>query len=140
PETLLGLLEAGPEAIEQARAALQVVPAADRLPLDAVHLLAPIPRPGKILCVGLNYKDHAAESNAALPEYPTIFAKYANTVIGPRDPIVLPRVTNQVDYEGELGVVIGCRVRELRASEALGCVAGYLVFNDVSARDYQSRT
>ncbi len=140
PETLLELLAAGTEALDRARAALGAAGAEDHLALDSVHLLAPIPRPGKILCVGLNYRDHAAESHAATPEYPTIFAKYANTVVGPRDPIVLPRVTAQVDYEGELGVVIGRRARYLREPEALAYVAGYLTCNDVSARDYQSRT
>src|SRR5258708_4008324 len=69
----------------------------------SVRLAAPIPRPGKIICIGLNYRDHAAESNAPLPEFPVVFAKYTNTVIGPGDAIVLPRVTEQVDYEGELG-------------------------------------
>lgn len=140
PETLLQLLAAGAEALDRARAAAGAASTADHLALHSVQLLAPIPRPGKILCVGLNYRDHAAESQAAIPEYPTIFAKYANTVVGPRAPIVLPRVTSQVDYEGELGVVIGRRARYLRESEALSCVAGYLVCNDVSARDYQHRT
>ena len=140
PETLLDLLAAGADGLAQARAVGQDVRAEDHLAPDAVHLLAPIPRPGKILCVGLNYREHAAESNIVPPDYPTIFAKYNNTVIGPRDPIVLPSVTEQVDYEGELGVVIGRRVRGLSEAEALSCVAGYLVFNDVSARDYQGRT
>lgn len=140
PETLLQLLAAGTEALDRARDALAAAGTANRLALDSLHLLAPIPRPGKILCVGLNYRDHAAESHAAIPDYPTVFAKYANTVVGPRDPIVLPRVSGQVDYEGELGVVIGRRARYLPESEALSCVAGYLICNDVSARDYQHRT
>lgn len=140
PETLLDLLAAGGEALDRASAVLGTASAADHQALDSIRLLAPIPRPGKILCVGLNYRDHAAESHAVTAEYPTIFAKYANTVVGPYDPIVLPRVTAQVDYEGELGVVIGRKARYLRESEALACVAGYLICNDVSARDYQSRT
>ena len=140
PATLLDLLEAGAGGLDRAREALAASRTEDQIALDDVHLLAPIPRPGKILCVGLNYRDHAAESNVAPPEYPTIFAKYHNTVIGPRDPIVLPAVTRQVDYEGELGVVIGRRARYVREADALSFVAGYLVFNDVSARDYQGRT
>jgi acylpyruvate hydrolase len=110
--------------------------------LDArgVTLQAPIPRPGKIICVGLNYRDHAAESNLALPEVPVIFSKYANAVIGPNQPIILPRVTDQVDYEAELAFVIGRRARHVLESEALSFVAGYVPLNDVSARDYQMRT
>src|SRR5215208_570484 len=101
---------------------------------------APIPRPGKVICIGLNYRDHAAESNAELPAYPTVFAKYASCIIGPGAAIVIPRVTSQVDYEGELAVVIGRRARDVAEADALDYVAGYAPFNDVSARDYQMRT
>src|SRR5689334_3991209 len=83
PATLLETLDGGSAALTRAQAALKAERPSERLALDAVRLLAPIPRPGKILCVGLNYRDHAAESNAAPPDYPTIFAKYHNTVIGP---------------------------------------------------------
>lgn len=107
---------------------------------SAVTLQAPLPRPGKILCIGLNYRDHAAESNQPIPEYPTVFAKYNNTVIGPGAAIVLPRLTEKVDYEAEFAFVIGRRARNVQAADALSYVAGYLPFNDVSARDYQMRT
>src|SRR5438270_1195166 len=110
------------------------------LPLASVTLKAPIPRPGKIMCIGLNYKDHAAESNTPVPDYPTLFAKFPNCVIGPGEAIVLPKISTQVDYEGELGVVIGTRARHIGAADALSCVGGYLPFNDVSARDFQHRT
>jgi acylpyruvate hydrolase len=107
---------------------------------SAVTLKAPVPRPGKILCIGLNYRDHAAESGQQVPDFPTVFTKYANTIIGPGEAIVLPRVSNQVDYEVELGVVIGRRAKHVREVDALDYVAGYLPFHDVSARDYQHRT
>jgi acylpyruvate hydrolase len=137
---MLAFLAGGEQSRALAARALAGPPPEALLDRGAVRLAAPIPRPGKIICIGLNYRDHAAESNAPLPEYPVVFAKYANTVIGPGDAIVLPRVTEQVDYEGELGVVIGATVRDVPEAEALACVAGYVPVNDVSARDYQMRT
>jgi 2-keto-4-pentenoate hydratase/2-oxohepta-3-ene-1,7-dioic acid hydratase in catechol pathway len=97
----------------------------------------PIDRPEKIVCVGLNYRDHAEEQGTELPEAPLLFAKWPNTLIGPGVPIVIPPITKQVDYEAELGVVIGRRVRGTSAENALDAVAGYLCLNDVSARDLQ---
>jgi 2-keto-4-pentenoate hydratase/2-oxohepta-3-ene-1,7-dioic acid hydratase in catechol pathway len=97
----------------------------------------PIDRPQKIICVGLNYVDHAAEGSQKVPERPLLFAKWPNTLIGPREPIVLPSITTKVDYEGELGVVVGRQARGLGADDALDVVAGYLCANDVSARDLQ---
>ena len=97
----------------------------------------PIDRPEKIVCVGLNYRDHAEEQGTELPEAPLLFAKWPNTLIGPGEPIVIPPITKQVDYEAELGVVIGRRVRGTSAGNALDAVAGYLCLNDVSARDLQ---
>jgi acylpyruvate hydrolase len=140
PGDMIAFLAGGEDSRARAERALAGTPAHAVLDRDSARLMAPIPRPGKIICIGLNYRDHAAESNAPLPEFPVVFAKYANTVIGPGDSIVLPNVTEQVDYEGELGVVIGKRVRDVSEAEAMGCVAGYLPVNDVSARDYQMRT
>jgi 2-keto-4-pentenoate hydratase/2-oxohepta-3-ene-1,7-dioic acid hydratase in catechol pathway len=97
----------------------------------------PIERPGKIVCVGMNYRDHAAESGLEVPSRPVLFAKWPNGLIGPGEPIVLPAGCDQVDYEAELGVVIGARARRLDAAEALEAVAGYVCVNDVSARDLQ---
>jgi 2-keto-4-pentenoate hydratase/2-oxohepta-3-ene-1,7-dioic acid hydratase in catechol pathway len=97
----------------------------------------PIERPQKIVCVGLNYRDHAEEQGTELPEAPLLFAKWPNTLIGPGDPIVISPVTSRVDYEAELGVVIGERVRGASAENALEAVRGYLCLNDVSARDLQ---
>ena len=97
----------------------------------------PIERPGKIVCVGLNYRDHAEEQGVDLPERPLLFAKWPNTLIGPGEPIVLPPIAREVDYEAELGVVIGERARAVPRERALDVVAGYVCFNDVSARDLQ---
>ena len=97
----------------------------------------PIDRPSKIVCVGLNYRDHAEEQGADLPTAPLLFAKWPNALIGPGEPIVIPRASKQVDYEAELGVVIGERVRSVSEENALETVRGYLCLNDVSARDLQ---
>ena len=107
------------------------------VPRASLRLRAPVPRPGKIFGVGLNYRDHAEETGQPVPEVPILFAKFANSVIGPGEPIVVPRATEQPDYEAELGVVIGRTAFEVPVDEALGHVAGYLCCNDVSARDLQ---
>lgn len=99
--------------------------------------MLPIERPQKIICVGLNYRDHAEEQGVPLPDRPLLFAKWPNALIGPGEPIVIPSITEQVDYEAELGVVIGRRVRGVSVENALEAVAGYLCVNDVSARDLQ---
>jgi len=97
----------------------------------------PIERPGKIVCVGLNYRGHADEQGAKIPERPRLFAKWSTSLIGPGEPIVLPPITQCVDHEAELGVVIGTRVKNVAAEHALEAVRGYLCANDVSARDLQ---
>ena len=109
-------------------------------PLASLRLRAPVPRPGKIFGVGLNYRDHAKETGQPVPEVPILFAKFANSVIGPGEPIVVPAATRRPDYEAELGVVIGSTAREVSVNEALDHVAGYLCCNDVSARDLQMST
>jgi len=97
----------------------------------------PIERPGKIVCVGLNYRDHAEEQGVELPEEPLLFAKWATALIGPGDPIVIPPLVTKCDYEAELGVVIGARVKGVSKENALEAVRGYVCANDVSARDLQ---
>jgi 2,4-didehydro-3-deoxy-L-rhamnonate hydrolase len=97
----------------------------------------PIDRPSKIVCVGLNYRDHAEEQGTELPGAPLLFAKWPNALIGPGEPIVIPRASERVDYEAELGVVIGSRIRGVSEENALEAVRGYLCLNDVSARDLQ---
>jgi 2-keto-4-pentenoate hydratase/2-oxohepta-3-ene-1,7-dioic acid hydratase in catechol pathway len=97
----------------------------------------PIERPQKIVCVGLNYRDHAEEQGVALPDRPLLFAKWPNTLIGPGESIRLPSISHEVDYEAELGVVIGERIRQASPDTALEAVGGYLCANDVSGRDVQ---
>jgi 2-keto-4-pentenoate hydratase/2-oxohepta-3-ene-1,7-dioic acid hydratase in catechol pathway len=97
----------------------------------------PFARPGKIVCVGLNYRDHAEESGMEIPARPLLFAKWPNSLIGPGRPIVPPEQSHEVDYEAELGVVIGKRARRVAVADALGHVAGYVCANEVSARDVQ---
>lgn len=140
PTEIVAFLSSGADAQALAEKAIASAPAAAVLAHAAVKLEAPLPRPGKILCIGLNYRDHAAESNQPIPEFPTVFAKYNNTVIGPGAAIVLPQVTEKVDYEAEFAFVIGRTARNVQAADALDYVAGYVPFNDVSARDYQMRT
>jgi len=101
------------------------------------YWLAPVPRPGKVICIGLNYRDHAAESNMPIPERPVVFSKFATAVIAPGEAVVLPPTSEQVDYEAELAVVIGRRAKNVSAKRALEYVLGYTAFNDVSARDFQ---
>jgi 2-keto-4-pentenoate hydratase/2-oxohepta-3-ene-1,7-dioic acid hydratase in catechol pathway len=108
--------------------------------LSDVTLLAPIPRPPKLICVGLNYRDHAAETNLEIPKVPTIFNKFPNVVIGPGDSIVLPKVSEKPDYEAEFAFVIGRGGRYIPATQAMQHVFGYTIVNDVSARDYQMAT
>lgn len=110
------------------------------LPLDEVTLRPPVPAPGKLIFFGLNYADHAAESGVALPDVPTFFAKWNNSLIAHGETIVVPADTEQPDYEAELGVVIGRRARNVARPDALSYVAGYTCVNDVSARDLQNRT
>ena len=103
----------------------------------AGQLLAPIPAPGKVICIGLNYRDHAAESGMAPPPEPVVFSKFSQSVIGPDEPVRLPAVCREVDYEAELVVVIGKRGKHIPRGEALRHVAGYTNGNDVSSRDWQ---
>jgi len=140
PADMLAFLEMGSDALDLARQTVAAASPEEGLDAAAVSWLAPVPRPGKIIAIGQNYAAHAAEGNAPPPQYPIVFAKYANTVIGHKAPIVLPRISSQVDYEGELGVVIGRRAKAVSEEAALSYVAGYLCFHDVSARDYQMLT
>ncbi len=112
----------------------------ERVSLSSVKLLAPIPIPRKLICVGLNYLDHAKETNSEVPKVATIFNKFATTVIGPEHDVVLPKVSNQVDYEAELAFVIGKGGRHIAPDEWQQHVFGYTIINDISARDYQKAT
>jgi len=110
----------------------------EALPLDEVRFLAPV-SPGKVVCVGLNYRTHALELGMPLPEEPVLFLKPPSAVIGPGDPIVLPAASHRVDYEGELVAVIGRRLRHAGPEEALAGILGYTCGNDVTARDLQQK-
>jgi acylpyruvate hydrolase len=99
-----------------------------------------VPRPEKVFCVGLNYRTHILEMGRELPEYPTLFAKFARSLVGAYDPVELPAGSEQVDWEAELGVVIGAEVRHATPEQAAAAIAGYTVVNDVTARDFQFRT
>lgn len=120
-----------------AHAAAAAGPVHDVAGLDYAPL---VPSPEKIVCVGLNYRDHVREMGNELPEHPTLFAKFAPALIGAHDDIVLPRASEAVDWEAELTVVIGAPVRHADAAAARAAIAGYTVLNDVSVRDYQYRT
>ena len=125
------LLQAGAKAIAA------TADGARRVPLADVRLLAPIPHPPKFLAIGLNYADHIAEAGMQAPEFPVFFNKQTTCVTGPGDPIHVPRVSALVDYEGELGIVIGRRCRHVPASRAHEVIAGYTIVNDVTVRDWQ---
>ncbi|MCX6031534.1 MAG: fumarylacetoacetate hydrolase family protein [Chloroflexi bacterium] len=140
PADMLGFLAAGKPAHALAQQALATASPNRSLALADVTLKAPIPQPGKIICIGQNYLAHAQEGGASAPPFPIIFAKYNNSVIAHGEPIVIPAAVEKPDYEGELAVVIGRRGRNIPEAEALDYVAGYMPLNDVSARDWQGRT
>jgi 2-keto-4-pentenoate hydratase/2-oxohepta-3-ene-1,7-dioic acid hydratase in catechol pathway len=110
------------------------------VPIEGVDLLPPIPRPGKIVCMGLNYRSHAEEAGIELPETPTFFAKFANSLAPPRATVELPAWSDKFDYEAEVAFVIGGRCKDVPEERAMDFVAGYMLLNDLSARDYQFKT
>ena len=150
---MIGLLTAGRGGLAAARKALAAVarelkgakaipPALRNVVFEArrVRLSAPVPKPPKFICVGLNYRDHALEGGHEVPKVPTLFNKFSTSVVGPADKIVLPKIVKQPDYEGEFAFIIGKKGRNIPKSKALDYVAGYTIVNDVSARDFQKRT
>jgi len=138
PSDMAAFLAAGADAITAARKA--EASATTRIGLARVRLEAPIPRPPKFLAIGLNYADHVKESGAQVPAVPIFFNKQSTCVTGPYQPIHLPRVSSLLDYEGELAFVIGRRCRHVPRERAHEVIAGYLIANDVSVRDWQLRT
>src|SRR5438876_8967123 len=138
PPSLRQILQLGPgglHAISEAIRREKVV----EFSANQVRLLPPIPDPRKIICIGLNYRDHAAESGAPIPKEPVLFSKYATALIGHGDAIVIPPVSQEVDYEAELVIVVGREGRNISADSAMSHVAGYTIGHDVSARDWQLR-
>jgi acylpyruvate hydrolase len=138
----LVLLEAADvgEALALVDAGAPLVERGGTLALAEAELSPPVPTPSKILCLGLNYRAHILEMGRELPSDPTLFAKFARALVGPTDPILLPPESTEVDWEGELGIVIGRRVRRARGDEAAAAIGGFTVVNDVSMRDWQWRT
>ena len=134
PGDLASLLALGGDALA---AAGRTLLAGREIDLESVELLPPLPAPGKIICIGLNYADHSAESGFEVPGYPTVFGRFASSLIGHGAPIIRPRVSEQLDYEGEFVAVIGLTGRDIPKARALDHVAGYSLFNDASIRDYQ---
>ena len=112
----------------------------EAVPTREVHLLPVVPRPSKVLCVGLNYSDHITETGRDTPTYPVLFPKFATSLIGATDDIVLPPETSQMDWEGELAVIMGKAGRRIQIDDALDHVGGYTVANDITMRDYQYKT
>ncbi|MGL4419700.1 MAG: fumarylacetoacetate hydrolase family protein [Gemmataceae bacterium] len=139
PTQVVDLLAASP-AVRQAAMAAAQAPHAVKHAANAVKLLPPVPKPGKILCVGLNYRDHAIEGGKAIPTEPVLFGKFANCLVGHGDTIVLPKVAQKVDYEAELVIVIGKTGKHIPNDDrAFEYVGGYTCGHDVSARDWQFR-
>ena len=139
PTEMVALLEGGPELLKQAAEAVEAFDGRGYAS-DEIELLAPILNPPKMFGIGENYAAHAVETGSTPPENVIVFAKYSTTIIGPEAPIVLPKISRKVDYEAELGVVIGAPGRNIPPERAFDHVVGYLPFHDVSARDYQMRT
>ncbi|MGE0830150.1 MAG: fumarylacetoacetate hydrolase family protein [Hyphomonadaceae bacterium] len=125
---------------DAARQAAQRAGAEARMPLSDLQFLPPTANPGKIICLGVNYVDHAAEGGMAKPDFPVIFYRAATTFVAHGQPIVRPRVSDKLDYEGELAAIIGEKARHVPRARAHEIVAGYSIFNDGSIRDYQRRT
>lgn len=137
PREMIAFLTAGAPAMDRARKASEA--ATSRIPLSQVKLEAPVQHPPEFLAIGLNYADHIEETKSKKPDFPLFFNKQATCVNAPYDPIHLPRVSTALDYEGELGFVIGKRCRHVSRDRAAEVIAGYLIVNDVSVRDWQRR-
>jgi 2-keto-4-pentenoate hydratase/2-oxohepta-3-ene-1,7-dioic acid hydratase in catechol pathway len=139
PSTVRGLIAGGASGIARALAALGSAPDSATIDAASARILAPVPDARKIVCLGLNYRDHAIETGAKIPEEPILFSKYPSALIGPDEAIELPKVSNEVDFEAELVVVVGLSGRDIPEDRAMEHVAGYAVGHDVSARDWQLR-
>ncbi|SFO91252.1 2-keto-4-pentenoate hydratase/2-oxohepta-3-ene-1,7-dioic acid hydratase (catechol pathway) [Variovorax sp. PDC80] len=140
PGDMVALCSRGAAGFVAAAKEAAAAPATARIPLDAARLLPVVPRPGKIICLGLNYADHAAEGGNQRPDYPSFFLRGASSLVAHGAAIQRPRVSSHLDFEAELAVVIGRTSRHLSEADALEAVAGYTCFNDATLRDYQRRT
>lgn len=140
PGDMVALCTRGPAGFAAAAKEAASAPASARIPLGSARLLPVVPRPGKIICLGLNYADHAAEGGNQRPDYPSFFLRGASSLVAHGAAIQRPRVSSQLDFEAELAVVIGRTSRHLSEADALEAVAGYACFNDATLRDYQRKT
>jgi 2-keto-4-pentenoate hydratase/2-oxohepta-3-ene-1,7-dioic acid hydratase in catechol pathway len=140
PDDLAGFLAAGAEARSRLEAALATAPQGTGIPASSAQYLPVLPTPGKIVCLGLNYTDHAAEGGFAKPDYPAMFLRTPSSLVAHGVDMIRPAQSEQFDYEVELAVIIGKRTRWATTEDALFSVAGYSVFNDGSVRDYQFKT
>jgi 2-keto-4-pentenoate hydratase/2-oxohepta-3-ene-1,7-dioic acid hydratase in catechol pathway len=139
-DNVLSVIAGGADAFDRVLRWIDNPPGGELVDLARTPLVAPIPRPPKVICIGLNYRDHAEESKMAIPEVPTVFAKFPTAVIGPGHPIVLPKASTRPDYEAEFAVVIGRGGRHIPEAKWRDHVFGYTMMNDVSARDFQMAT
>ena len=136
----LGALIATPDGLQSAYAAAKAAPANAHKSMKSVHLLPLIASPSKIVCMGLNYADHAKEGGNARPEFPSFFLRGPSSMIGHGQPIIRPKASSKLDYEAELAIVIGHKAHHLTPDNALACIAGYSCFNDGSIRDFQRKS
>ncbi|KAK6313314.1 hypothetical protein J4Q44_G00166610 [Coregonus suidteri] len=139
PMTMRELLEMGAKGMQCAQRALEVSPTQCVVPFAEVRLLSPVLAPEKVVCVGMNYRDHCLEQNAPIPKEPIIFSKFPSAITGPFDDITLPDESQEVDWEVELAFVIGRKGKHIKEEDAMSYVAGFTVANDVSARDWQMK-
>jgi 2-keto-4-pentenoate hydratase/2-oxohepta-3-ene-1,7-dioic acid hydratase in catechol pathway len=140
PKDIQSILQGGSEALAGIKAAVAAAPREALLDPEKVTWAPLIAHPGKIICVGLNYRDHTIESGFVQPNYPTLFARFSSSLVAHREPIVRPQLSDQLDFEGELAVIIGTGGRRISRAQALDHVAGYSLFNDASVRDYQTKS
>lgn len=139
--TMLGLVERGLSYVKEIEVKISDISEREEkglvLPLDELVLKAPLPNPGKVVCVGLNYMDHCREQNVEPPKAPLIFSKWSSCVVGPKENVILPKESTQVDYEAELGVIFGSKAKHIKEADVYSQIFGYVIVNDISARDVQ---
>jgi 2-keto-4-pentenoate hydratase/2-oxohepta-3-ene-1,7-dioic acid hydratase in catechol pathway len=140
PDDLLGLLRAGPESFDRAATVASNADASLRRPFAGLKFHPPIANPGKIVCLGLNYADHAAEGGHAKPDYPSIFMRGPTSLVAHNEPIIRPRCSEQLDYEAELVAIVSKKGKHVSQDDALDYIAGYSIFNEGSIRAYQRKT
>jgi 2-keto-4-pentenoate hydratase/2-oxohepta-3-ene-1,7-dioic acid hydratase in catechol pathway len=141
PDDALAVLQGGTEMLTRLEAAAKAAPSSAHRPVSGLKLLMPIARPGKVVCIGLNYALHAKEGGNPIPDYPAVFLRVQTSLVGPGEPMLRPKgASEKLDYEAELAIVIGRTARNVSEAQALDHVAGYSLFNDGSVRDYQRKS